>query len=356
MENINTTFTINGKIITEYVEQLLKIKVDSIQLIKAIGNNRVFKVETVTKRVYIVKHYFAGVTAKPSRLQVEFKALIFLWKQGFRCIAKPYMCDAEVGIAVHEYIDGSPASELPVSADDIRFMVSFLQRLRIVSKVADANKLPRAAEACFSLEEVLSNINMRLEQFNQLDGDSVVHQELRCHIEKKITPMVDKMAKSARKRWHALGYLSHDLIDSAELTLSPSDFGFHNAIRCSNGKLKLIDLEYFGWDDPAKTISDFLLHPAMELTKEQEVQFHLNALAVFNSETLVRRFNIYFPLFSLKWMFICLNEFLPDGRKRRLFSGLDESNIESHLRSQLNKAMIFMNKADYLEENFPYDN
>ena len=80
MENINTTFTINGKIITESVEQLLKVKVDSIELIKALGNNRVFKVETVTKRIYIVKHYFTGVTAKPSRLQVEFDALIFLWK------------------------------------------------------------------------------------------------------------------------------------------------------------------------------------------------------------------------------------------------------------------------------------
>ena len=47
-------------------------------------------------------------------------------------------------------------------------------------------------------------------------------------------------------------------------TLSPSDFGFHNALRRPDGRVVFLDLEYFGWDDPAKMISDFLLHPALE--------------------------------------------------------------------------------------------
>ena len=36
-------------------------------------------------------------------------------------------------------------------------------------------------------------------------------------------------------------------------TLSPSDFGFHNALRTPAGTMVFLDFEYFGWDDPAKT-------------------------------------------------------------------------------------------------------
>ena len=35
--------------------------------------------------------------------------------------------------------------------------------------------------------------------------------------------------------------------------LSPSDFGFHNALLEATGKLRFVDFEYAGWDDPAKT-------------------------------------------------------------------------------------------------------
>ena len=47
-------------------------------------------------------------------------------------------------------------------------------------------------------------------------------------------------------------------IDSAERTLSPSDFGFHNALKRSDGRIVFLDFEYFGWDDPAKMTAEEL--------------------------------------------------------------------------------------------------
>ena len=46
-----------------------------------------------------------------------------------------------------------------------------------------------------------------------------------------------------------------------EKSLSPSDFGFHNMLIDKNGRLRFIDFEYAGWDDPAKIICDFFCQP-----------------------------------------------------------------------------------------------
>src|SRR5205814_4733466 len=85
-------------------------------------------------------------------------------------------------------------------------------------------------------------------------------------------------------------------------TLSPSDFGFHNMLRRPNGELAFLDFEYFGWDDPAKTVSDFILHPGMELPHSLKQQFFAGALAVFSgSPKIEARVRAVYPLFALKW-------------------------------------------------------
>ena len=45
--------------------------------------------------------------------------------------------------------------------------------------------------------------------------------------------------------------------------MSPSDFGFHNALATPGGRLVFIDFEYAGWDDPAKLANDFFCQPAV---------------------------------------------------------------------------------------------
>ena len=47
--------------------------------------------------------------------------------------------------------------------------------------------------------------------------------------------------------------------------ISPSDFGFHNAIKTLDG-VKFIDFEFAGWDDPCKALIDFMLQPKVPIT------------------------------------------------------------------------------------------
>ena len=52
-------------------------------------------------------------------------------------------------------------------------------------------------------------------------------------------------------------------LGEADRVVSPSDFGFHNALRTEDGRLAFLDFEYAGWDDPAKLVCDFELQPAV---------------------------------------------------------------------------------------------
>ena len=45
------------------------------------------------------------------------------------------------------------------------------------------------------------------------------------------------------------------VLDIADRCVSPSDFGFHNAIVRGSGEICFIDFEYAGWDDSAQVFS-----------------------------------------------------------------------------------------------------
>ena len=59
-------------------------------------------------------------------------------------------------------------------------------------------------------------------------------------------------------------------------SLSPSDFGFHNALLEADGRLTFVDFEYFGWDDPVKIVADVMLHPGMGLSADHGRRFATN--------------------------------------------------------------------------------
>ena len=116
-----------------------------------------------------------------------------------------------------------------------------------------------------------------------------------------------------------------------------------------------IDFEYFGWDDPTKTISDFLLHPGMDLSHDMRQRFVCQVLNCIDaSGRLTNRLAALYPLFGLKWCLILLNEFIPDSLHRLEFaSGVapDKSELQ---RAQLKKAVKLLGRVKEEYEAFPY--
>ena len=138
-------------------------------------------------------------------------------------------------------------------------------------------------------------------------------------------------------------------------TLSPSDFGFHNALRQPGGGIIFLDFEYFGWDDPAKMISDFLLHPAMDFSPSAKKKFASALFGYFPEwPGLLGRVESVYPLFGLKWCAIMLNEFLPDQLRRRQFAATAPTDVPSLQAEQLGKARAMLHRIRTEYQSFPY--
>ena len=86
--------------------------------------------------------------------------------------------------------------------------------------------------------------------------------------------------------------------------ISPSDFGFHNAIKVNN-KIKFIDFEFAGIDDPAKTLCDFIMQPRVPVLVNWSGL--LNMLPQAHRNLIETRAKVMAPLHYLKWRCIILS-------------------------------------------------
>ncbi len=125
----------------------------------------------------------------------------------------------------------------------------------------------------------------------------------------------------------------------------------------SDGKRTIsffFDFEYFGWDDPAKMISDVLLHPAMDLRAGlKELFFATISNNLKLNGKFFRRIEIAYPFFGLNWCLILLNEYVPEHLERRTFADR-KVDLESLLNGQLSKSLCMLNHIRSVYERFPY--
>ena len=280
-------------------------------------NSRVFRVDlgeesALLPRYAVVKFYRRDVGDARDRLSTEFGGLQFLWQNGVRTIPRPIATAPDWQCAVYEYIAGDAAGPAPLAPEDIDTSVEFLRALRQLRSAPGSGALPAASEACFSLTEIAASVDHRLARLHAATGSDGVGA-MRRWLDETFAPLrieVGEWCGAAAGRSHIA---FDEEIGPDARTLSPSDFGLHNAIRRPDGTLAFVDFEYFGWDDPAKTIADYLLHPAMALDARLKRRFAARVLAAFGDvPALEARARIAYPLFGLKWALILLNDFLPE--------------------------------------------
>jgi thiamine kinase-like enzyme len=259
-------------------------------------------------------------------------------------------------LAIYQYIEGERLASSKVVDSDIDQVVQFLTSLKELRNRRGSHQLPLASEACFSVQAIVDNIQLRLNRLSAPEIHRVPYQMLHEFLTNEFTPCFREITNWGKSRASLTGMsFDLDLPDEAR-TLSPSDFGFHNALKCSDGQLVFLDFEYFGWDDPAKMISDFLLHPAMALPESLKQRFVEEVFQCFgDDEYLRKRMEVVYPLFGLKWCLIFLNEFVPEHMLRRGFatgSDLSRSDIQA---KQLSKARQMLDKIRSEYKQFPYD-
>ena len=324
---------------------------EPVSTVERVGRGRNSRVYRVSSRSgdYAAKFYFQKTADGRDRMQVEFDAVSFLWGQGVRRIARPVRADAGRQVALYEFIEGETIESSSVSARDLDQVVAFAGELKQISTHHRAATIDPAAEAFFSVDGVIDNVQGRLWRLEALNISAPGHEDLRAFLREHFAPCFAKL----RKRAEALRAPAE--LDPRHRTLSPSDFGFHNALRKSDGALVFLDFEYFGWDDPAKLLSDLLLHPMMGLTREQRARLALGLDGLFGGDPGWRaRVEALYPLFGLKWCMIMLNEFLPSHIARNRFTERDSAEIEAVQARQLGAAAAMLERIMGEKDGFPY--
>ena len=209
------------------------------------------------------------------------------------------------------------------SRSDLEAAISFVVRIFELSGEPGIPRFASASEACFSPAEILRQIDARLAELRR-------HPMLAAFFEEELFPAL-AAARSAMP-----GTAASDELAPGLRRLIPADFGFHNALRQADGRLRFFDFDYFGWDDPVKLTADFVLHPAMSLSEaDKGLVVERMAAALPDDPGFTRRVRRHLPLYAVRWALILLNPFRAD---RQEALPADAARRQELLAAQIGKA------------------
>jgi len=316
----------HGGVVTEFVA------------LPAGGNNRVYRVRAGGVD-FAAKHYFHEHAGERDRLRGEYAFLEHAGRCGIEGVPRPVAANAPARLALYEFIAGRRVYQADIDAKLVRTAAAFFAALNSAPSRTGAGDLPLAADACLSVAQHVRSVDVRIERLSRISTDDALAREAAAFVAR-----LARFWSGAREP--ILRAAPDPEQPVVERCVSPSDFGFHNALIRPNGELCFLDFEYAGWDDPAKMAGDFFLHAGIRPSREHLEFFLEIALAAFDdAPTIVRRVRLLSAVFRARWACIALNEFLPEVVRRRAFAAGDSLAAERRM-GQLAKARELLAERD----------
>ena len=308
-----------------------------IEAVNGGGNNKGFVVQTSGEK-YLAKVYYNSPADTRDRLGREYAFLSYALNINLNCVPQAIFSNPSEKIGLYEFVEGRKLLSSELTRQHVMEAAHFICELNTDVNKTKGDELPIASEACFSIGEHFSLVDRRIGLLKDLPVDADLDRQALAFVAE-----LDDL-------W---GQIKEDISASRETVMaelawkdrciSPSDFGFHNALLRSAGDMCFIDFEYAGWDDPAKMIGDFFSQPEVSVSFDYFDDFLNEALSYTpNKERLAVRAQLLLPLFQIKWCCILLNEFLPAAAKRRQFAN-PVAEIEQRKKLQLEKAQKLFN-------------
>lgn len=308
------------------------------------GNNRIYRVET-EQTVLAAKEYFRHDDDVRDRLATEYSFSLYAAAVAPGSAPRPYAWSRETGIALYEFLEGKAPRAGEIGWSQLEYAVDFFLALNKPAARSTAGPLPTASEACFTLDQHLRVVSNRIRDLLDAPETLEVDRSAKAFVrdlERSWRDLVSSLKDYAKRS----RLETSSSLDPAQRCLSPSDFGFHNAVVSADGAVRFLDFEYAGWDDPAKTAGDFFAQVEVPVPEEFFDRFVGNIMAVFPmADQLVERARWLRPVYKMKWCCIALNVFLPVNLARRRFAipGLDDAAFK---RVQLAKAQDILRSVE----------
>jgi len=288
------------------------------------GNSRIFQVRLPDSVAALKMYPSTAHDPRPRRI-TEWRALASLEARGLP-VPVPVATSETLNWSLIEWVDGDQPP--PNDEESLQSAAQFVRSLEMLSRSTTFGD-DLATEACLRPSDIAEQIDQRMERLRSVNDSA-----LEVFLESTLGRERDSRISTAQ---NLLGAQWSSPLARALQVLSPSDFGFHNAIRTTSRRIVFIDFEYFGWDDPVKLVADFVLHPGSTLSKDSQQWWIREMSRVFASDAnFTRRLSACLPLYALRWSLIMLNEFLSDKSRNRLHA---RGNLEVDL-SQLRAAQL----------------
>jgi len=306
-------------------------KVLAIHRIVGGRNNRAYRVDT-SERPFFLKAYHSDPDDPRPRLQTELAFLRFARDCGIRCVPEPLASDEAHGIVLYSFVEGRRLEAAEIGREHLEQAARLIEDLN-QDRGAAAQALPIASEACFAFATHLKMVGERVQRVDAIDGHEETARAARALVSKHLRPKWQEISRRVHKLASDAGLLDAGDLPTSERCVSPSDFGFHNAIAEPSGRLVFHDFEYAGWDDPAKMVCDFVCQPDIPVPTALADLARESLLSPLRPTAELRqRVDLLRPVYQVKWACICLNEFLPAaGRRRRFAASLGDAEKAAQL-------------------------
>lgn len=296
------------------------------------GNNR-GSIVIAGKDKFFLKEYFVSNEDTRNRMKHEVEFLEFAEQKKISNLPKILNKDVSLHAALFNYVEGRKITPIEISEAHVEAALELLTEINRFKNTPAAATLSPASESCFSINDHVETIQHRIDRVKQIVPDSAPHQRCVDLVQRTLIPLWEKITL------HVKTVASSDRLPLTEWIISPSDFGFHNALLTDDQKLVFFDFEYSGWDDPAKTVSDFFCQPEVSVPRQYRSGFIQKVSSLIeNRDLFIARCELLQPLYEMKWVCILLNEFLPDsGRRRRFSARASEEELIQRKLLQLEK-------------------
>jgi hypothetical protein len=303
------------------------------------NNNQVYRIETETGEALVLKRYFSDPRDPRDRLAAEWNFLQQAWARGVRVVPEPLAFDAAAHAGLFGFVAGRKLLAAELRETHIDAAADFV--LAVNAAPRDPLALAPASEACFSLAEHIATVERRVVRLAALDADAPHAKAAQRFVTEALLPAWSAVKARLTSDASAAGLAMEQMLDARGCCLSPSDFGFHNALADENDRVTFLDFEYAGRDDPAKLVSDFFCQPEIPVPLHYHSGFLTRLADGLKLDDAARaRCRILLDAYRVKWSCILLNDFLPVGAARRTFADAGERELRCLKQIEKAKAKI----------------
>ena len=321
------------RLASQLTERVGKGRARALSRLAGGKNNQVYRVETEAGTPLVLKRYFTDPRDPRDRLGAEWDFLKHAWSQGIRAVPEPLARDATSHAGLYGFVAGRKllASELTPARVDAA--IDFVLAVNVRPRA----QLAPGSEACFTLAEHISTVERRVARLDTLDPDAPHAKEAQSFVSARLLPAWAAVKSQLAADAQVAGLSMEQALSPDDCCLSPSDFGFHNALIDDAGKVTFLDFEYAGRDDPAKLVSDFFCQPEIPVPFDYLATFIARMSEGFGLDEVGQaRCRMLLNAYRIKWTCIILNDFLPLGAARRAFA--DAGAWAARCANQLAKA------------------